>query len=196
MNQGQKGKLFVISGPSGVGKGTLVTLLKDKYPQIIFSTSVTTRLPRPGEISGIHYFFIEKEIFLSMIEQGDFLEWTEFAGNYYGTDKNIVDLTIEQGHNLLLEIDVKGALQVKQKRPESILIFIEPPSLEELQSRLFKRKTESDKEIENRLNIVKSEIEKKEEFNYCIVNDSLDRAFFELQNVVAKEMNKTESFKK
>ncbi|HSA07744.1 MAG TPA: guanylate kinase [Candidatus Gastranaerophilales bacterium] len=195
MDQVKKGKLFVISGPSGVGKGTLVNLLRTKYPEIIISTSVTTRNPRPGELSGIHYFFIKKEDFLFRINQGNFLEWTEFAGNYYGTDKNIVELTIEQGHNLLLEIDVKGALQVKKHKSDAILIFIEPPSIEELKSRLFKRETESEQEIYERLSIVKSEIDKKTEFNYCLLNDKLDRAFSDLESIVLKEINATESCK-
>jgi len=196
MNQEKKGKLFVISGPSGVGKGTLVNLLIEKHPEITLSTSVTTRTPRPGEVSGIHYFFIEKEVFLYRLNEGDFLEWTEFAGNYYGTDKNIVELAVQQGYNLLLEIDVKGAIQVEEKKPEAVSIFIEPPSLEELKSRLFKRKTESQKEIDERLSIVKSEIEKKHLFDYCIVNDNLDKAFAELEDIVVKEMDKAESFKK
>ncbi len=195
MNQEKKGKIFVISGPSGVGKGTLVKLLTGKHPEIVLSTSVTTRVPRPGEVNGIHYFFIEKKFFLDRINKEDFLEWTEFAGNYYGTDKNIADSVVKQGCNLLLEIDVKGALQVKEKRADAILIFIEPPSIEELKSRLFKRKTESDKEIQERLSIVKSEIDRKPEFNYCIVNDCLDRTFHELETTVINEINKTESYK-
>lgn len=196
MNKVEKGKLFVISGPSGVGKGTLVSLLTNKYPEITLSTSVTTRAPRPGEVSGIHYFFVEKEIFLYRLKKGDFLEWTEFAGNYYGTDKNIVEIAIEQGYNLILEIDVKGALQVKAKKPDAILIFIQPPSVEELKSRLFKRKTESEREIEDRLSIVKSEIEEKNRFDYCITNDDLDKAFKQLENIIINQINKTESYKK
>lgn len=196
MEQEKKGTLFVISGPSGVGKGTLVDLLTSKYPEITLSTSVTTRTPRPGEISGVHYFFIEKVVFLDRLKHGDFLEWTEFAGNYYGTDKNIVEIAIKQGYNLLLEIDVNGALQVKEKRPDAVLIFIEPPSLNELKSRLFKRKTESKNEIEERLSVVKSEIEKKQYFDYQIVNDKIDKSFKKLEEIVIKELGAVESYKK
>ncbi len=196
MNQVQKGSLFVISGPSGVGKGTLVNLLRAKCPEIALSTSVTTRKPRPGEINGTHYFFIEKEVFLYRLKHGDFLEWNEFAKNYYGTDRNIVETAVQQGHNLLLEIDVKGALQVKEKKPEAILIFIEPPSLEELKARLFKRKTESEREIQERLSIVKSEIGKKHLFDYSIVNDDLELAFSELENIIMNQINRTEIYKK
>ncbi len=189
----QEGKLFVISGPSGVGKGTLVSLLIQKYPNLILSTSVTTRKPRPGEINGVNYFFVDKEDFISRVENEYFLEWAEFAGNYYGTDKNIAEGIIKQGYNLLLEIDVKGALQVKEKKSDSVLIFIEPPSFEELKSRLFRRMTESESEIKERLSIVKSELSKKNKFDYSIINDDLTRALNELENIVNKELNKQES---
>lgn len=187
MNQ-EKGKIFVISGPSGVGKGTIVRHLIGKLPEVALSTSVTTRPPRPGEINGIHYFFIKKETFLDKLKKGGFLEWTEFAGNYYGTDKNIMELTIKEGFNLILEIDVKGALQVKEKKPEAVLIFIEPPSIDELKSRLFKRKTESEEQIQKRLSIVKSELEKKDKFDYCILNDNLDEAFTKVENIIYKHL--------
>lgn len=125
-----------------------------------------------------------------MVNEDEFLEWTEFAGNYYGTDKNITALTIEQGHNLLLEIDVKGALQVKEKMPEAILIFIEPPSLEELRKRLFKRKTESEEEIQRRLSIVSRELQEKNKFNYNVINNDLDESLDELEKIVVKEIIK------
>ena len=185
MNQ-EKGKIFVISGPSGVGKGTIVQRLIKKNPEVALSTSVTTRAPRSREVNGIHYFFIKKETFLDKLKKGCFLEWTEFAGNYYGTDKNIMELTLKEGFNLILEIDVKGALQVKEKRPEAILIFIEPPSIDELKSRLFKRKTESETQIQERLSIVKSELEKKDKFDYCILNDNLDKAFIKVEKIICK----------
>ncbi len=187
MNQ-EKGKIFVISGPSGVGKGTIVRRLIGKLPEVALSTSVTTRPPRAGEINGIHYFFIKKETFLDKLEKDCFLEWTEFAGNYYGTDKHIMELTIKEGFNLILEIDVKGALQVKEKKPEAVLIFIEPPSIDELKARLFKRKTESEEQIQKRLSIVKSELEKKDKFDYCILNDNLDEAFAKVENIIYKHL--------
>jgi guanylate kinase len=193
MDSKRRGCLFVISGPSGVGKGTLVSLLRENYPGIILSTSATTRTPRPGEISGIHYFFIDKESFQQMIKRDEFLEWTEFAGNYYGTDKNIVKLSLEQGYDLILEIDVNGALQVKEKMNQAVLIFIEPPSFEELRSRLFKRRTESEQEIQSRLAIVKKEIENKSKFDYVILNKNLHEAFLNLEEIVLNEINKVES---
>ncbi len=187
------GKLFVISGPSGVGKGTLVRRLLNDYPEIVLSTSVTTRPPRQGEIEGFHYFFVEKNVFLERLNNGYFIEWTEFAGNYYGTDRNIVDSAINQGVNLLLEIDVKGALRLKETKPDAVLIFIEPPSIEELKTRLFKRKTESEDEIRKRLDIVKSEVAKKDKFNYCIVNDILENSYQKLESIITAEMNKTKN---
>lgn len=196
MNQFKKGKLFVISGPSGVGKGTLVKMLLAKHSEITLSISATTRKPRPGEVRGIDYIFMDKENFLEMVKMGYFLEWAEFAGNYYGTDRTIVEKALEQGQNILLEIDVKGALQVKSKKPEAVLIFIEPPSMEELQARLFKRKTESEAEIQRRLAIVKSEIELKNKFNYRIINDNLNNAFLELENVIKTELEASESVPK
>ena len=193
MNCKRKGCLFVISGPSGVGKGTLVNLLREKRPEIILSTSVTTRKPRPGELSGFHYFFVEKEDFINMIKRDEFLEWTKFAENYYGTDKEIVKTTLVQGNDLLLEIDVKGALQVKEKMPEAILIFIKPPSIKELKSRLFKRKTESEQEIQGRLSIVKKELQEKDKFDYCIENNDINKAFFEFEKVILQEKNRIKS---
>lgn len=176
--------LFVISGPSGVGKGTLVKMLLEKHPEIVLSISATTRQPRPGEENGVHYFFVEKEVFLDRVNQGKFLEWEEFAGNYYGTDDIFVRNQLNQGNNVLLEIDVKGALQVKRVMPEAILIFIEPPSLEELQDRLFKRKTESEEEIQKRLSIVKSELDQRQQFDHCIINNDLEKALQELEEVI------------
>ena len=184
MDQEKKGKLFVISGPSGVGKGTLVNLLKIKHPEIVLSVSATTRKPRPGEINAQHYFFVKTETFLDRIEKGKFLEWAEFAGNYYGTDTAFVEENLNQGKNVILEIDVKGALQVKEKMDSAILIFIEPPSMEELKSRLFKRKTESEEEIQKRLAIVKSELDQKNKFDYIIINKYLSPAYSELENVI------------
>lgn len=179
----RKGKLFVISGPSGVGKGTLVALLTAKHPEIVLSVSATTRKPRRGEENGVHYFFVKKEVFLDRVNKGKFIEWAEFAGNYYGTDSIFVEKNLNEGRDVILEIDVKGALQVKEKMPEAVLIFIEPPSMEELKSRLFKRKTESEADIEKRLSIVKSELDQKSKFDYFIVNKFLNQAYTELESV-------------
>ncbi|HBG49980.1 MAG TPA: guanylate kinase [Cyanobacteria bacterium UBA9971] len=188
-NSLKKGTLFVISGPSGVGKGTLVSMLRQNHPEIKLSVSATTRNPRPGEINGVHYFFLTKEDFKKRIELGEFLEWAEFSGNFYGTNKNFVEKMLKDGHNIILEIDVQGALQVKNKLQEAILIFIEPPCFEELKLRLLKRSTETEEEIQKRLAVVKSELQQKQEFNYVIVNDNLDTAFKNLENIILKEID-------
>ena len=192
-NSLSKGTLFVISGPSGVGKGTLVKMLRENTPEIKISVSATTRSPRPGEINGVHYLFLTKEDFKKKIEAGEFLEWAEFSGNFYGTNKKFVEKKLEEGQNIILEIDVQGAFQVKNKLENAILIFIEPPCFEELQSRLFKRRTESEEEIQKRLSIVKSELEQKKKFNYTVVNDNLDIAFNNLENIILKEINKVKN---
>lgn len=178
------GKLFVISGPSGVGKGTLVGMLTESHPDLAVSVSSTTRKPRPGEIHGKHYNFIVKDEFIKKADRGDFLEWAEFSGNCYGTDGTFVEKNLKKNKNVLLEIDVKGALQVKNKMMQAILIFIAPPSMDELKARLFKRKTESEAEIEKRLSIVKSELEQKHKFDYIVVNKDLDVAYGELENII------------
>ena len=188
-NSLKKGTLFVISGPSGVGKGTLVSMLRQNHPEIKLSVSATTRNPRPGEINGVHYFFLTKEDFKNRIKSGEFLEWAEFSGNFYGTNKNFVEKMLKDGQNIILEIEVQGALQVKNKLQEAIMIFIDPPSFEELKSRLLKRSTESEEEIQKRLAVVKTELHQKKEFNYVMVNDNLDTALQNLETIILKEID-------
>jgi len=192
-NSVKKGVLFVISGPSGVGKGTLVNLLKEKHPEITLSVSATTRKPRWNEANGLHYYFLERDEFENRVKEGEFLEWAEFSGNLYGTSRRFVEQMLNEGLNVLLEIDVQGALQVKNKIPEAILIFIEPPSLEELQNRLFRRKTDSESEIQNRLAVVKNELSCETDFNYVIINDTLNDAYSKLENAVNSELEKVKS---
>jgi len=179
-----KGKLFVISGSSGVGKGTLLKLLLEKHPNLKLSISATTRNPRPGEIDGINYFFTKKEDFLTAVNNQEFLEWAEFNNNYYGTKQAWVEKTLNKGENLILEIETQGALQIKSKLPEAILIFILPPSLEELEHRLRGRNTEDEQAIQNRLNEVRREIECSKSYDYKIVNDDLNKALTELEKIV------------
>jgi len=188
VNSTKKGTLFVISGPSGVGKGTLVSMLREKHPEIKLSVSATTRNPRTGEINGVHYFFLTKEDFKNRIELGEFLEWAEFSGNFYGTNKKFVEKMLEEGQSIILEIDVQGAVQVKSQLKDAVLIFIEPPSFDELKSRLVKRSTESEEEIQKRLSAVKRELEQKKEFNYIVVNDNLDIALENLKAILLKEI--------
>ena len=138
------GNLFVISGPSGAGKGTLVTRLLEEVPDTWVSVSATTRRPRPGEEEGVSYYFLDREDFLALADEGGFLEWAEYAGNCYGTPLASVQREMAAGRQVILEIEVQGALQVREKMPEAHLVFIEPPSLEELEGRLRGRGTEAD----------------------------------------------------
>ncbi len=180
----KKGKLFVISGSSGVGKGTLLKQLVQRNPELEVSISATTRNPRPGEVDGVNYFFTSKEDFLKEVENGDFLEWAEFNGNYYGTKQAWVERNLNKGRNLILEIETKGALQIKQKMPDAVLIFILPPSLEELEHRLRGRNTEDEATIQGRLHEVKREIECSKNYDYRIINDDLEKALSELEKLV------------
>ena len=180
----KEGKLFVISGCSGVGKGTLLGLLLKQHPGLKLSVSTTTRLPRPGEKDGINYFFTDKEQFLKEVNDDKFLEWAEFNGNFYGTKKEWVENMLSCGENLILEIETKGALQIKKKLPSSVLIFILPPSLEELEHRLRGRNTEDEKTIQGRLHEVQREIECSKQYDYRIVNDNLDNALKTLESVI------------
>ncbi len=184
-------RLIVISGSSGVGKGTLLSLLMKKFSDMYLSVSVTTRIPRAGELHGIDYFFTSKENFQNLIEKDEFLEWSEFAGNYYGTYASAVKQALTEGKDVILEIDAKGALQIKEKMPQAILIFILPPSIEDLQSRLFKRSTESQEEIQKRLNIVKEEMKAVDIFDYQLVNDDINDTLARLESIITAEKCRT-----
>ena len=168
-----KGSLFIISGPSGTGKGTVCKELV-KHDNIFLSISATTRDKRLGEVDGETYFYISKEEFLSMIENGKMLEYAEYSGNYYGTPKEAVEQMLEQGKNVILEIEAQGALKVKEKMPEAVMIFIVPPSIKELRDRLSKRGREDTEEIEKRINAAKWEFSQCPKYNYVLVNDNLE----------------------
>lgn len=168
-----KGSLFIISGPSGTGKGTVCKELV-KHDNIFLSISATTRDKRLGEVDGETYFYISKEEFLSMIENGKMLEFAEYSGNYYGTPKEAVEKMLEQGKNVILEIEAQGALKVKEKMPEAVMIFIVPPSIKELRDRLSKRGREDTEEIEKRINTAKWEFSQCPKYNYVLVNDNLE----------------------
>ncbi len=178
------GKLFVISGSSGVGKGTVIKEFLQRHPEFKLSVSCTTRSPREGEVHGINYFFLSKDEFKSCIDNNEFLEWAEFSGNMYGTQKAYVETKLGEGKNLILEIDTQGALNVKKIMPDAQLIFIQPPSLEELEERLRGRHTETEEAIQKRLQTVKSEMENSKHFDFQIVNDSIENAVINLEKVM------------
>ena len=177
-------KLFVISGSSGVGKGTVIKEFLRLHPEFKLSVSCTTRNPREGEKHGINYFFLSKEEFIACIERGEFLEWAEFSGNMYGTQRPYIDEKLAQGKKLILEIDTKGALNVKKIMPESTLIFILPPSFEELETRLRGRHTETEEAIKKRLASTKLELENSKYFDYEVVNDSIENAVRKLEEIM------------
>ena len=177
-------KLFVISGSSGVGKGTLLKMLLEKHPELKLSISFTTREPRPGEVDGVNYFFTNKEDFKNAVENKEFLEWAEFNGNFYGTKQKWVEKVLEEGNHLILEIETRGALQIKQKMPDAVLIFILPPSLSELEHRLRGRNTEDEQSIQNRLKEAYREIECAQNYDFKIVNDDIEKALCELEKIV------------
>lgn len=180
-------KLYVISGSSGVGKGTVLKGFLEKNPHFMLSISCTTRNPRPGEIDGVNYFFLSNEEFRNCIENNKFLEWAEFAGNFYGTKKRYINECLENGKDIILEIDTQGALQVKKRMPEAVLIFICPPSYETLENRLRGRHTEDEETIKKRLEQAKVEFERAEKFDYKIINDDLEIAVKSLEDVINKE---------
>ncbi|MBR6127916.1 guanylate kinase [bacterium] len=177
-------KLFVISGSSGVGKGTLIKAFLEKHKDFKLSISCTTRSKREGEIDGVNYFFLTQEDFGNCIKNNEFLEWAEFSGNCYGTKKEYVEKCLKRGENLILEIDTKGALNVKKLMPEAHLIFIAPPSFEELEARLRGRHTETEEAIQKRLASIKLEIENSKYFDYKVVNDTIENALAQLEKIM------------
>ncbi|MGM9986575.1 MAG: guanylate kinase [Bacillaceae bacterium] len=183
-----KGLLIVLSGPSGVGKGTVrKALFNQEDIQLHYSISATTRSPREGEVHGVDYFFKEKEEFKSMIENHELLEWAEFVGNYYGTPLKYVRETLDEGKDILLEIEVQGAMQVKKLLPEGVFIFLAPPSLSELRNRLEGRGSETQDVITNRLTVAKEELELMQEYDYVVENDRVEAACERIKSIVTAE---------
>lgn len=173
----KKGLLVVVSGPSGVGKGTVLKCYLAQNPDHVkVSVSATTRAPRPGEVDGEHYHFISRERFQEMIESGRMLEYAQYSGNYYGTPCDMVERELEAGNDIILEIEVQGALQVKRRRPDAVLLFVLPPSFEELSKRLVERHTESEEVIARRLNAAGAELAQVYRYDYALVNDDIDEA--------------------
>ena len=179
-------KLFVISGSSGVGKGTVIKQFLSKHPEFKLSVSCTTRGMREGEIDGVNYFFLTKEEFEQSVKKNEFIEWAEFSGNFYGTKKSFIEDCLKNGDKMLLEIDTKGAINVKKIMPEANLIFILPPSLEELEARLRGRHTETEEAIQKRLASIKLEIENSKFFDYKIVNDTVENAVTKLEEIMCR----------
>jgi guanylate kinase len=179
----------VLTGPSGVGKGTLVARLRERHPEIWLSVSATTRAPRSGEIDGIHYFFHSKERFNELVQSGGLLEWAEFAGNCYGTPRQPVSKRVAKGIPVLLEIELEGARQVRKSLPEAIQLFLAPPSVDELEKRIRGRGTEAEEAIQRRLKRAQEELAAQTEFDAVIINDDLETALAELE----KQMNLTVS---
>ena len=188
-NTNAKGKLVVVSGPSGVGKGTIVKTLVSRRADVVESVSCTTRAPRDGEVHGREYYFLTKEDFLRRVKENDFLEYDEHFGNLYGTPKSFVLETVKE-KSVILEIDVNGGLIAKKAFPEAVLVFIMPPSEEELKKRLAGRNTETQAAIEERLSRLSLELEKKKQYDYVIVNDDFETALQELGDVLDREKQK------
>ena len=175
------GRLIVLTGPSGVGKGTLVRSLLQSHPELYLSVSVTTRSPRPGEINGKNYYFVNREQFEQMIAQEQLLEWAQFAGNCYGTPRQQVEEKIQQGKSVLLEIELEGARQIRTSFPEAMRIFILPPSMQELEQRLRGRGQDSEEAIARRLRRAEEEINAAGEFDFKIVNDNFETALKDIE---------------
>ncbi len=181
-----KGVIIAVSAPSGTGKTTIVKKILKVFPELVFSVSATTRQKRENEIEGVDYFFITESDFKKKIEDGEFVEWEKFYDYYYGTYKSFIQNNIEQGKSIVVEIDVKGALELKRIYPESILIFFYPPSFEELENRLRNRNTEDETDYKKRIDRAKMELSLKHKFDYLIENKDLDKAFSETKNLISK----------
>jgi guanylate kinase len=187
MTSNERGILIVLSGPSGVGKGTVCKSLRQCAPELVYSVSATTRAPRQGEVDGVNYFFKTKEQFQKMIQENQMLEWAEYVGNYYGTPRKFVEETLNAGKDIILEIEVQGALKVKHTFPEGVFVFLLPPSMDELKSRIVGRGTDSQESIRNRMSVAVDEIRLMEQYEYAIVNDHVEHACSSIQSIIVAE---------
>jgi guanylate kinase len=185
------GLLIVVSGPAGVGKGSIMKRVREISSDVILSVSATTRKPRPGEVDGINYFFKTREQFEEMISQNSLIEWVEYCGNYYGTPKDFVCSELAKGHNVILEIDVEGSLNIRELFPDAVLCFILPPTYAELEKRLRDRKTEDETTIARRLSRAREEFEYISRYDYIVLNDTIEEASQEFLCIVQAEKMRT-----
>ena len=189
MSKQKKGHIFVLSSPSGGGKSTLIQHALTYFPKLTHSISSTSRLPRETETEGVHYFFLSKEEFKKKIKSGGFAEWAKVFNNFYGTPLENIGKELSRGNSLIMDLDVQGAMQLKKNFPEAILIFILPPSMDELKKRLVSRGTESKEEINKRLEIAKIEIAQKSNYDYIVTNEQIEVATNELIKIIKRKIN-------
>lgn len=187
--RGSVAKVFVITGPSGVGKGTLIRALLDRIPALELAVSATTRAPRPGEQDGVAYHFLSPEQFAARIEAGEFVEWAEYSGNRYGTLRSELERRLASGVPVVLEIELQGARQVREKMPEAVQAFIAPPSGEALRARLVERGTDTPEQVQRRLETATAELAAQPEFPHVVVNDRLEDAVAALVGIVQGELD-------
>lgn len=188
----RKGTLLVLSGSSGVGKSTVIARVLEERPDVYFSVSCTTRAPRPGEVDGVNYYFISREEFQARIDRGEFLEYAEYVGNYYGTSMTVIREKLEKGVDVLLDIEVQGAAKVREKLPEAASVFIVPPSFEELANRLRGRGTDSEEKILQRLETARREAREIKNYDYIVVNDTVEHAAREVLAILTAQDCRTQ----
>lgn len=195
MADDSQGFLIVLSGPSGVGKGSVLNKVIGRRKNLKLSVSYTTRLPRDGEVNGVHYNFVSKDEFLSLVENGEMLEYAEYCGNYYGTPKKSVEIEIKNGNNVILEIEVQGGKQVLEKCPKAIGIFVVPPSIKALYSRLNLRALDSEEMILNRMEECRREIEFAKNYDYIVVNECIEDCASNILKIIDSQCMRFESMK-
>jgi len=185
------GTVFVVTGPSGVGKGTLISRVRERLPELAVSISATTREPRAGEVDGHDYFFLGEAEFLEKVERGEFVEHARYSGNLYGTLRSEVEEKAADGHGVILEIELQGARQIRSTMPDAVQVFVAPPEFETLRARLEERGTDGPEAIAARLEVAAQELEARDEFEHQLVNDDLDLAVDQLEAVVLRELSQS-----